>query len=116
MNIYIVSAGVNGAHVDFRGVSNDTSRVKAAYTVDPGSPADIDIRGEGTIAAASAAGAIHGVAKSATIHSVKVFRDDVLDYTAPRQDVLDGLAWIMVWHQYPRPHKLKVADFFHGWL
>lgn len=71
--------------------------MKPSYTVDPGSPADVDIRGEGTIAAAAAAGSLYGVAKRATLHSVKVFRDDVLDYTAPRQDVLDGLSWVVVW-------------------
>eukprot|EP00892_Ulva_mutabilis_P007156 jgi/Ulvmu1/4812/UM020_0097.1 len=102
VNIYIVSAGINGAHIDFRAESGDQlSRVKAAYTVDPASPADLDIRGEGTIAAGTAAGAVHGVAKGATLHSVKVFRDDVLDYTAPRQDVLDGLSWIVEHHEKP---------------
>lgn len=99
VNIYIVSAGINSVHADFRGINGEqASRVKAAYTVDPASPADIDIRGEGTIAAAAAAGAVYGVAKGATLHSVKVFRDDVADYTAPTQDVLDGLSWILVRH------------------
>lgn len=96
-NIYVVSAGINAAHIDFRGMNDDkTTRVVPAYTVDPASPADVDIRGEGTIAAAAAAGAVYGVAKGATLHSVKVFRDDVVDYTAPRQDVLDGLSWVVV--------------------
>lgn len=118
VNIYVVSAGVNGAHIDFRAMDRDqASRVVPAYTVDPASPADVDIRGEGTIAAAAAAGAVHGVAKGATLHSVKVFRDDVVHYTAPRQDVLDGLSWVVVRQQTDRFMALLdlALESMHHW-
>jgi hypothetical protein len=83
-------------HRDFLAASGQTSRVVPAFSVDAASPADIDIRGEGTVAAAAAAGLLHGVAKAARLHSVKVFRDDTIDFVAPKEDILRGLSWILV--------------------
>ena len=95
VNIYVVSGGVHRWHQDLA-TEDGQARVVPAYSVHDASPADIDIRGEGTAAAAAAAGLLSGVAKGATIHSVKVFRDETADFTAPKQDVLDGLNWIKV--------------------
>lgn len=95
MNIYIVSGGINTLHEDFKG-PDGKSRVIPAFSVHHSSPAGIDIRGEGTAAAAAAAGMLSGVAKGATIHSVKVFKDDAAEFSAPKDDVLQGLSWIMV--------------------
>jgi subtilisin family serine protease len=93
VNVYIISSGVNAYHEDFLTADGTKSRVVAAYTVDPASPASIDIRGEGTLAAGLVAGRSQGVAKGATVHSVKVFRDDTA-YAVPKQDVIDALAWV----------------------
>lgn len=95
VNIYVVSGGVHKWHQDFT-TEDGQSRVVPAHSVHHASPADIDIRGEGTAAAGAAAGLLSGVAKGATVHSVKVFRDETPDFTAPTQDVLDGLSWIHV--------------------
>jgi subtilisin family serine protease len=95
-NLYVVAAGVNGLHQDFLTADGTGSRVISAYSVDAGSPANVDVRGEGTLAAGVAAGRMHGVAKQAWIHSVKVFRDDVLSYSTPEVDVIRGLQWIVV--------------------
>jgi hypothetical protein len=91
-----VSAGVNGLHQDFLTADGSQSRVVAAFSLDPRSPADIDVRGEGTLAAGVAAGRLHGVAKQARIHSVKVFRDDMVSYSTRETDVVRGLQWIVV--------------------
>ena len=40
------------------------------------------------------------MAKGATIHSVKVFRDDVSAYAAPEADVLTGVQWVVVRPQF----------------
>ena len=96
-NIYIISAGVNAGHADFASASGTAgSRVVAAHTVDAGSPADVDVRGEGTLAAGLAAGAAYGVAKAATVHSVKVFRDDSVEYSTPEAAVVEGLNFVAV--------------------
>ena len=109
VNIYVVSGGVHKWHQDLA-AKDGQPRVVPAYSVHHASPADIDIRGEGTAAAAAAAGLLSGVAKGATIHSVKVFRDETADFTAPKEDVLNGLNWIRV-----RRNVLAVSLRVHPW-
>ena len=96
VNIYVVAAGVNALHADLRTANGSASRVTAAYTLDAASPADVDLRGEGTLAAGVAAGLVHGAAKRARLHSVKVFRDGAADAATDEAAVLRGLQWVLV--------------------
>jgi hypothetical protein len=95
-HVYVVSAGINSKHSEFLDDMGNSSRVVAAYTLDDRFPADIDVRGEGTIAAGLVAGRTYGVAKAATVHSVKVFRDDSVQYSTPEEEVVKALHWILV--------------------
>jgi subtilisin family serine protease len=78
VNIYIVDAGVNASHPDFGG------RVHAAWTWDSNYPADTDCNGHGTAVASVAAGSQFGVAKAATIWSV-------------RGNDCDTWSWVSTW-------------------
>jgi subtilisin family serine protease len=49
-----------------------------------------DDNGHGTHAASSVAGAIHGVAKSAIVHSVKVLKSDG---SGSFSTIIEGLKW-----------------------
>lgn len=105
VNVYVISAGVNGAHAEFApamgsfGAQNPSrrgSRVVAAYSTPGAGAADVDVRGEGTAAAALVAGLRYGVARGATVHSVKVFADSESEYAAPEAQVLAGVRWVVV--------------------
>ena len=98
VNIYVISAGVNAAHHEFSsGTKNSSrSRVIAAYSAAADGSAAVDFRGEGTAAAALVAGRSLGVARAATIHSVKVFDDSSAVYAATEEQVLRGVRWVLV--------------------
>ncbi len=69
IHIYIVDSGVRGGHVDFAGrMGNGTCEVSWSSGCSP----TIDQIGHGTSVASQAAGTSAGVAKSATIHSVRI--------------------------------------------
>jgi oryzin len=82
MFAYVVDTGLNTAHQDFGG------RAKLGYNAYPGVKF-VDANGHGTHVAGTIAGKIYGVAKKATVISVKVF-----DTGSSSTDiVLDGYEW-----------------------
>ncbi|POS74329.1 alkaline proteinase [Diaporthe helianthi] len=78
---YIIDTGINAAHEDFGG------RASLGYSAVTGSTADTV--GHGTHVAGTIGGTTYGIAKSATIISVKVFQGD----EGTTADVLDGYSW-----------------------
>ena len=93
MNIYIVDTGIFLAHPDFEG------RAQPGYdAVQDGTPADQDCHGHGTHVAGIAASQSYGVAKNATLHSVRVL--DCGGHGTWSQ-VIAGLDWIIAHHVKP---------------
>lgn len=81
MYAYVVDSGVRITHTEFEG------RAHNVYTAFPGQ--NNDTLGHGTHVAGTLAGREFGVAKKATIFSVKVFVDD----DAPMSTILGGYNW-----------------------
>lgn len=84
VHVYIVDSGIRGDHAELKGRLGNGYASSAAL-----SPYE-DRTGHGTGVAAVAAGATYGVAKSATVHSVRISRDSLI---AP-SDAAAGLDWV----------------------
>lgn len=89
VHIYIVDSGVRGGHQEwgYRRIGNSAAFIK--WSINP-SPT-IDQLGHGTAVAGAAAGSRIGVAKHATIHSVRI---DDGDEPAWESDIIAGLDWV----------------------
>lgn len=86
-HIYFVDSGIYEHHDEFDGrLGNGVSRISWSWGADPYN----DPYGHGTAVASVGAGETYGIAKEATIHSVRV-ADDSTSYCS---DVADGLEWI----------------------
>lgn len=85
MHIFIVDTGVWASHEDFGG------RVVITHTTVEGS-SPLDVHGHGTHCAGVAASATYGVARNATIHSVKVLSDSGVGSSS---DVIEALDFII---------------------
>ncbi len=81
VNIYVLDSGVRATHAEFGG------RVKSG----PPPTDDNDCDGHGTAISGAAAGATWGVAKKATIYSVRVLGCDGL---GPATKTLDAIDWV----------------------
>lgn len=87
VHVYIVDSGIRGGHNEFVG---RTSNGAAFINFSSGANPYIDNHGHGTEVAGVAVGATYGVAKNATIHSVRV-----QDGSNPwDDDVVAGLDWV----------------------
>ncbi|KAG9055957.1 subtilisin-like serine protease [Serendipita sp. 407] len=84
VDIYVLDTGVRISHVDFGG------RATFGATFSRGVPGQ-DIEGHGTHVAGIAAGAVHGVAKSANIIAVKVMDDDG---TGATSNIIAGINFV----------------------
>jgi len=94
VHVYVVDTGVRIDHVDFGGRAHATLEslrfgvVECAASSDPNCA--LDEEGHGTHCAGTVGGTTYGVAKNATIHSVKVFEGA----TTLKSYVLAALDWI----------------------
>ncbi|MBI4915086.1 MAG: S8 family serine peptidase [Acidobacteria bacterium] len=98
VDVYVIDSGIRSTHVDFGG-RVDTS--KAFTTIDDGRGTD-DCNGHGTIVAGIIGGENHGVAKSVTLHPVRVVGCDGF---ATLSDVVAGVDWVTTQHPAPAPRK-----------
>jgi len=93
-HIYIVDTGIRGTHADFAGrIGNGASFVPWWEDTDPYS----DVYGHGTSVASVAAGTTYGVAKGATLHSVKVSNSVQI----PCDRAVSGMDWVRTNGQKP---------------
>ena len=105
VTVYIVDSGVLGTHPEFKGRLGDGySAVTATDSQDP----NADCSGHGTHVAGTAAGATYGVAKAATIESVRVFN---CAGSGTSTDVIRGIDWIIKNNTAP-----AVANFSLGFM
>ena len=100
VNIYIVDGGVVATHPDFGG------RVRTAWTWDARYPAGQDCSGHGTAVASVAAGNEYGVAKGATIWSVRANDCDDWSWSSTLEA---GIDWVTGHHIKP-----AVLNFSYG--
>jgi len=98
VNIYVVDGGIRYTHVEFGG------RAKFAYDAFGGNGSDCN--GHGTGVAGAAAGSVHGVAKSATIWSVKVFP---CSGSTTLSTILAGVDWVTANHRSPAIANLSLG-------
>lgn len=94
-HIFIVDTGLNVTHTDFQG------RLGTHFSAVNDNQGITDCNGHGTHVAGTAAGTDHGVAKSATIHAVKVFPCN--GSFASTTDIIEGIEWIITQQQ---PHSV----------
>lgn len=86
---YIIDTGVLGAHTEF------TGRYAGGYDYVSGDSDPTDCNGHGTHVAGTVAGAIYGVAKSATVKGVRVLDCSGSGYTSW---VISGINWAISDH------------------
>ncbi|MFF6994749.1 S8 family peptidase [Streptomyces sp. NPDC008313] len=87
VDAYIVDTGVRVGHLEFRG-----GRAHGAYdAIKQGPGGDSDCNGHGTASAATAAGRFTGVAKGATVQSVRAFG---CDGTGTLEHIMSAVDWI----------------------
>ncbi|HCA84623.1 MAG TPA: serine protease [Streptomyces sp.] len=95
VHVYVVDTGVRTGHWEFGG------RARAAYDAvnrTSGGVRDTDCNGHGTATAATAAGKWSGVAKQATIESVRAFG---CDGTGTMEHIMSAVDWIDAHAQKP---------------
>jgi subtilisin family serine protease len=85
-HIYIFDSGINTEHEDFGG------RAVSDYSFYKDGNEDIDCNGHGTHVAGTAAGATYGVAKEATVHSIRVLDCNGMGSTL---SIIAGLNWLL---------------------
>ncbi|MEO8881417.1 MAG: S8 family serine peptidase [Gemmatimonadaceae bacterium] len=98
VNIYVVDGGVRYTHAEFGG------RAKFAYDALGGNGSDCN--GHGTGVAGIAAGSVHGVAKSATVWSVRVFPCNGMTTLST---ILAGVDWVTANHKSPAVANLSLG-------
>lgn len=118
-HVYIVDSGVRGGHTQFTGrVGGGAAFIKWSWNPSP----TVDQIGHGTAVASVAAGSTYGVAKQATVHSVRI--DDGTE-GAYCDDIVAGLNWIKANAQRPAvvnlsygsvPNCFAVRDAIDGLL
>lgn len=98
VNIYVVDGGIRYTHTEFGG------RAHFAYDALGGNGSDCN--GHGTGVAGIAAGSVHGVAKAATIWSVRVFP---CSGTSTLSTILAGVDWVTANHKSPAIANLSLG-------
>ncbi|HEY8795924.1 MAG TPA: S8 family serine peptidase, partial [Gemmatimonadaceae bacterium] len=98
VNIYVVDGGIRYTHVEFGG------RAHFAYDALGGNGSDCN--GHGTGVAGAAAGSVHGVAKAATLWSVRVFP---CSGTTTLSTILAGIDWVTAHHRSPAVANLSLG-------
>lgn len=100
VNAYIIDSGIRATHTDFGG------RVVSAFTYINDGRGTSDCNGHGTAVAAIVGGATHGVAKGATLHSVRVL-DCLAQGTLSA--VAAGVDWVTANHVKPAVANLSIT-------
>ncbi len=98
VNIYVVDGGIRYSHTEFGG--------RAHFAFDALGGDGSDCNGHGTGVAGVAAGSVHGVAKSATIYSVRVFP---CSGTTNLSTILAGVDWVTAHHRSPAVANLSLG-------
>jgi hypothetical protein len=100
VSIYVVDTGILASHVDFGG------RVAAGWTAKADGLGSSDCNGHGTHVAGTIGGAVHGMAKSATLIPVRALACDGSGYYS---DVIAGLDWIAGHHRDGTPAVVNLS-------
>jgi len=98
VNIYVVDGGIRYTHTEFGG--------RAHFGFDALGGNGSDCNGHGTGVAGVAAGSVHGVAKQATIWSVRVFP---CSGTTTLSTILAGVDWVTAHHRSPAVANLSLG-------
>ena len=86
VHVYVVDTGLRASHEEF------TGRVGDGFSAMADGRGTSDCNGHGTHVAGTIAGSIYGVAKSATVHPVRVLDCEGEGFVS---GILDGLDWII---------------------
>jgi hypothetical protein len=104
VNIYVLDTGIRITHREFAGG-------RAVHATDiigwDGFGAD-DCHGHGTHVSGTAAGSTHGLAKSATVHAVRVLECDGFAYGS---ELMSGVDWVTGNHVKPAVANLSLTGF-----
>lgn len=104
VHIYIIDSGIMGGHTQFTGrIGNGVCIVQFSSGCSP----TIDSKGHGTSVAGIAAGSTYGVAKGATLHSVRVNDGVGATWTS---DVVAGLDWVAQYGVTPAVANLSTTN------
>ncbi len=106
VHVYIVDSGIRGDHVEFTGRMGNGFCLAGPWWNPACTPYADDI-GHGTSVASQAAGTVAGVAKGATIHSVRI---DQGPQGAPDSDIIAGLEWIVYNNVRPAVVNISYGD------
>jgi len=96
VNVYILDTGIRYSHGEFDGVALNRAKAGADFIVP--SLGGNDCNGHGTHVAGTVAGTTYGVAKGATLYSVRVFP---CVGGSPWSTILAGVDWITYNHRKP---------------
>jgi subtilisin family serine protease len=104
VNIYVLDTGIRVTHREFAGG-------RAVHAADfigwDGFGAD-DCHGHGTHVAGTTAGSTHGLAKSATVHAVRVLECDGFAYGS---ELMSGVDWVTGNHVKPAVANLSLTSY-----
>lgn len=101
VHIYIIDTGLRPTHWEFAG------RVGNYFdAISPGRPLG-DCNGHGTLVAGSAAGAITGVAKGATLHPIRIYECGI---STTASLIVAGVNWVTANHIKPAVANMSLRD------
>jgi subtilisin family serine protease len=98
VNVYVVDGGIRYSHQEFGG--------RAHFAFDALGGNGSDCNGHGTGVAGIVGGNVHGVAKGATIYSVRVFP---CSGSTPLSTILAGIDWVTAHHKSPAVANLSLG-------
>ncbi|HEY5957587.1 MAG TPA: S8 family serine peptidase [Polyangiaceae bacterium] len=110
VHAYVIDTGITAAHTEFGNGPSGASRVAAGYDAIDGDTEPVDCNGHGTHVAGTIAGTTYGVAKQATIHSVRV-----LDCggSGTWSQVIAGIDWVTANHISPAVANMSLGGSFN---
>ncbi|MEV0676217.1 S8 family peptidase [Actinosynnema sp. NPDC050436] len=100
VNVYVIDTGVRVSHRDFGG------RARNGFDAVDNDNVAQDGNGHGTHVAGTIAGTVHGVAKGATIHAVRVLDNNGSGTTA---GVVAGIDWVTKNHVKPAAANMSLG-------